>query len=78
MAPLILVTTALSHLCGGSAGREGIALQTGASLADQFTRPFVGGALVAIAALATYSTRYLGVGVPVMLSAFAFRLPIWD
>lgn len=40
MTPLILLTTALTHLCGGSAGREGTALQTGASLADQLTRPF--------------------------------------
>ena len=37
MTPLILVGTILTHLFGGSAGREGTALQTGASLADQFT-----------------------------------------
>ncbi len=35
MTPLILVGTTLTHLFGGSAGREGTALQTGASLADQ-------------------------------------------
>jgi H+/Cl- antiporter ClcA len=35
MTPLILIGTALTHLFGGSAGREGTALQTGASLADQ-------------------------------------------
>lgn len=35
MAPLILFTTLLTHLCGGSAGREGTAVQMGASLADQ-------------------------------------------
>ncbi len=40
MTPLILLTTFLTHLFGGSAGREGTALQTGASLADQLTRPF--------------------------------------
>lgn len=39
MTPLILLGTFLSHLCGASAGREGTALQTGASLADQLTRP---------------------------------------
>jgi H+/Cl- antiporter ClcA len=38
MAPLILIGTFLTHLFGGSAGREGTALQTGASLADQLTR----------------------------------------
>lgn len=39
MTPLILVGTFVSHLFGGSAGREGTALQTAASLADQLTRP---------------------------------------
>ena len=32
-APLIFAGTALTHLCGGSAGREGAALQLGGSLA---------------------------------------------
>jgi H+/Cl- antiporter ClcA len=40
MTPLILFGTFLTHLFGGSAGREGTAIQTGASLADQLTRPF--------------------------------------
>ena len=40
MTPLILIGTFLTHLFGGSAGREGTALQTGASLADQLARPF--------------------------------------
>ena len=40
MTPLILLGTFLTHLCGGSAGREGTAFQTGASLADQLARPF--------------------------------------
>jgi H+/Cl- antiporter ClcA/PII-like signaling protein len=40
MTPLILVGTFLTHLFGGSAGREGTAIQTGASLADQLTRLF--------------------------------------
>ncbi len=39
MTPLILIGTFLTHLFGGSAGREGTAIQTGASLADQLTRP---------------------------------------
>ena len=37
MTPLILLGTVLTHLFGGSAGREGTAVQTGASLADQLT-----------------------------------------
>lgn len=39
MTPLILLGTAMTHLFGGSAGREGTAIQTGASLADQLTGP---------------------------------------
>jgi H+/Cl- antiporter ClcA len=34
MAPLVLVGTVLTHLFGGSAGREGTAIQMGASLTD--------------------------------------------
>ena len=39
MTPLILLGTVVTHLFGGSAGREGTALQTGVSLADQLARP---------------------------------------
>lgn len=35
MAPLIFVTTIMTHLCGGSAGREGAALQLGGSISNQ-------------------------------------------
>lgn len=38
MTPLILLGTAITHLFGGSAGREGTAIQTGAALADELTR----------------------------------------
>lgn len=37
-APLIFVSTALTHLCGGSAGREGAAIQLGGSIANQLGR----------------------------------------
>jgi H+/Cl- antiporter ClcA len=40
MTPFILIGTFLTHLFGGSAGREGTALQTAASLADQLGKPF--------------------------------------
>lgn len=40
MAPFILVTTVLTHLVGGSAGREGTAVQLGGSLASAFGRLF--------------------------------------
>ena len=39
MTPLILIGTFVSHLFGAAAGREGTAIQTGASLADQLTKP---------------------------------------
>ena len=35
MAPMVLLGTVLTHLFGGSAGREGTAVQMGASLADE-------------------------------------------
>lgn len=38
MVPLVLLGTLLTHLVGGSAGREGTAVQMGGSLADQLTR----------------------------------------
>ena len=40
MAPLIFVSTLLTHLCGGSAGREGAALQLGGSIAQTIGRIF--------------------------------------
>jgi len=39
MAPLVLIGTVLTHLFGGSAGREGTAVQIGSTLADQLWRP---------------------------------------
>lgn len=38
MAPFILGATLLTHLCGGSAGREGTAVQMGGSLASAYAR----------------------------------------
>lgn len=38
MAPLVLLGTVITHLFGGSAGREGTAIQMGASLADTVRR----------------------------------------
>lgn len=36
MTPMIIITTLITHLFGGSAGREGTAVQYGGSIADQF------------------------------------------
>lgn len=40
MAPLVLLGTLATHLFGGSAGREGTAVQMGAAISDQFTKFF--------------------------------------
>lgn len=38
MAPLVLLGTLLTHLCGGSAGREGTAIQIGGAIASWCSR----------------------------------------
>ncbi len=40
MAPMVFAATILTHLFGGSAGREGTAVQMGGAIADQLTTPF--------------------------------------
>jgi len=40
LAPLVLVGTLVTHLCGGSAGREGTAVQMGGSIASVLGRRF--------------------------------------
>lgn len=40
MAPLVLLGTLLTHLFGGSAGREGTAVQMGGAISDQFSKLF--------------------------------------
>lgn len=40
MAPLIFISTLITHLLGGSAGREGAALQLGGSIGNQLGRWF--------------------------------------
>jgi len=40
MAPLVLLTTVITHLFGGSAGREGTAVQIGGSIAQFFAKRF--------------------------------------
>ena len=40
LAPLVLFGTLITHLFGGSAGREGTAVQMSTSISDQFTRLF--------------------------------------
>lgn len=40
MAPMVFLSTLLTHVAGGSAGREGTAVQMGGAIADQFTAIF--------------------------------------
>lgn len=40
MAPLVLISTLITHLVGGSAGREGTAVQMSGAIADQFSNWF--------------------------------------
>jgi H+/Cl- antiporter ClcA len=40
MAPLVFISTLITHVFGGSAGREGTAVQMGGAIADQFTTIF--------------------------------------
>jgi H+/Cl- antiporter ClcA len=40
MAPFVYLGTIVTHLLGGSAGREGTALQMAGAIADQFSKPF--------------------------------------
>ncbi|MEY4097704.1 MAG: hypothetical protein RL170_548 [Bacteroidota bacterium] len=40
MAPLVFISTLLTHIGGGSAGREGTAVQMGGAIADHFTTLF--------------------------------------
>ncbi|WP_426477890.1 voltage-gated chloride channel family protein [Chryseobacterium sp. CBSDS_008] len=40
MAPFVYVGTIITHFFGGSAGREGTALQMAGAIADQLTKPF--------------------------------------
>jgi H+/Cl- antiporter ClcA len=41
-------------------------------------RPVVGGCLVAIAVAAVGTTKYIGLGIPTIVSAFETQLPPWD
>lgn len=40
MAPLVYIGTMVTHVLGGSAGREGTALQMSGAIADQLSNPF--------------------------------------
>ena len=77
MAPLVLVGTVATHLCGGSAGREGTAVQMGAGIAGGVVRhlPWLGRHDVATLVMAGMAAGFGGVfGTPVAGTIFALEV----
>lgn len=76
MAPLILVATVVTHLFGGSAGREGTAVQMGGSIASGFARACrLGGAQARIMLMAGIAAGFGAVfGTPIAGAIFALEV----
>lgn len=77
MAPLILIGTVVTHLFGGSAGREGTAVQMGGSLAGGFARllPWLSSSDIRLLLMAGVSAGFGGVfGTPVAGTIFAMEV----
>lgn len=77
MAPLILISTVITHLFGGSAGREGTAVQMGGSLASGLVRllPWLSPGDTRTILLAGVSAGFGGVfGTPVAGTLFALEV----
>jgi H+/Cl- antiporter ClcA len=77
MAPLIFVGTVATHLCGGSAGREGTAVQMGAGIIGGLVRhvPWLGRQDVATLVMAGMAAGFGGVfGTPVAGTIFALEV----
>ncbi len=78
MAPMVLFGTIVTHLFGGSAGREGTAVQMGGAIADQFTKWFKLGAkdrkiLLLIGISAGFASIF---GTPLAGAVFALEVMI--
>lgn len=76
MAPLILVSTVVTHLFGGSAGREGTAVQMGGSIASGFARACrLGGAQARVMLMAGIAAGFGAVfGTPIAGAIFALEV----
>lgn len=76
MAPLILVSTVMTHLFGGSAGREGTAIQMGGSIASAMGRWFhINKADLRILLMVGISAGFGGVfGTPLAGTIFAMEV----
>lgn len=77
MAPLIFTSTILTHLAGGSAGREGTAVQMGAGISAGLSQLFKLKRLpLKILLLTGISAGFAGVfGTPVAATCFALEMP---
>ena len=76
LAPLIFISTALTHLCGGSAGREGAALQLGGSISGAIGRklhlePLRQSEIVMCGMAAAFAALF---GTPMTAAIFALEL----
>ncbi|MEZ2220031.1 voltage-gated chloride channel family protein [Rhizobium sp. RCC_161_2] len=76
MAPFILISTVLTHLVGGSAGREGTAVQLGGSIASAFAKLFrLSHAEVRILLMAGIAAGFGAVfGTPIAGAVFALEV----
>jgi H+/Cl- antiporter ClcA len=77
LAPMIFVTAVATHVFGGSAGREGVAVLVTAGLADQIPRalkysPTARRTLVPIAIAAAFGAVF---GTPIAGAVFALEVP---
>ncbi len=76
MAPLVLIGTIVTHLFGGSAGREGTAIQMGGSIAGGLGRIFrLKGSEIRILLMAGIAAGFSGVfGTPIAGTVFALEV----